>query len=104
MSIEVINSGVKRGVKKNIKGIAYIPDKTCTGKLLVSFFWVIKSQYNIILLDKKDYNYVVITGSTNNYLWIMSRTPKISDELYSSLVDFAASKGFDVSKIIKVVQ
>ncbi len=102
--IEVINSGVKRGEKKNIKGVAFIPDKNCTGKLLVSFFWIIKSQYNIILLDKKDYSYVVITGSTNNYLWIMSRTPKISTELYDNLINFVASKGFDISKIIKVAQ
>jgi lipocalin len=102
--IEVINSGVKRGEKKNIKGVAYIPDKNCTGKLLVSFFWIIKSQYNIILLDEKDYNYAVVTSSTNNYLWILSRTPKISDELYDNLVDFVKSKGFDISKIIKVTQ
>ncbi|MDD3521251.1 MAG: lipocalin family protein, partial [Actinomycetota bacterium] len=102
--IEVINSGVKRGEKKNIKGVAYIPDKNCTGKLLVSFFWIIKSQYNIILLDEKDYNYAVVTSSTNNYLWILSRTPKISDELYDNLVDFVKSKGFDISKIIRVTQ
>lgn len=102
--IEVINSGVKKGNKKTIKGVASVPDKNCTGKLLVSFFWIIKSQYNIILLDQKDYNYAVITSGTYNYLWILSRTPEINNDLYNDLVNFVSSKGFDVTKIIKVKQ
>ncbi|HEY5500386.1 MAG TPA: lipocalin family protein [Candidatus Humimicrobiaceae bacterium] len=102
--IEVINAGIKNGQKKIAKGIAWIPDKNCTGKLLVSFFWIFKSQYNIILLNEVDYSYSVVTSSTNNYLWILSRKPKISNELYDDLVKFVSSKGFDIAKIIKVTQ
>ena len=102
--IEVINAGIKNGQKKIAKGIAWIPDKNCTGKLLVSFFWIFKSQYNIILLNEVDYSYSVVTSSTNNYLWILSRKPKISNELYDDLVKFVSSKGFDIAKIIKVAQ
>lgn len=102
--IEVINSGIKNGQKKIAKGVAWIPDKNCTGKLLVSFFWIFKSQYNIILLDEVDYNYSVVTSSTSNYLWILSREPKISNELYDNLINFVSSKGFDIAKIIKVTQ
>jgi len=102
--IEVINSGIKNGKKEIAKGVAWIPDKNCTGKLLVSFFWIFKSQYNIILLDEVDYSYSVVTSSTNNYLWILSRKPKISNELYDNLIKFVSSKGFDFAKIIKVTQ
>ncbi len=102
--IEVINSGVKNGEKKLAKGVAWPPDKNCTGKLLVSFFWIFKSQYNIIMLDVKEYSYAVITSNTNNYLWILSRKPQISSELYDNLIKFVSSKGFDVTKIIKVAQ
>lgn len=102
--IEVINAGIRDGVNKLAKAIAWVPDKNCTGKLLVSFFWPIKSEYKIILLDEKEYKYAVVTSSTMKYLWILSRETKISDELYNELIEFISSKGFDVSKIINVTQ
>jgi apolipoprotein D and lipocalin family protein len=102
--IEVINSGIKNGEKKIAKGVAWIPDKNYTGQLLVSFFWIFKSQYNIIMIDETDYSYSVVTSNTNNSLWILSRVPKINNELYDNLIKFVSSKGFDVTKIIKVAQ
>lgn len=97
--IEVINSGVKNGKKKVARGVAWLRNKNCTGELFVSFFWIFKSEYNIIRLDEKNYSFAVVTSSTMNYLWILSKTPKISNELYNDLISYAASKGFDVSKI-----
>lgn len=102
--IEVINAGLKNGEKSVAKGTAWIPDKSCTGKLLVSFFGPIKSEYKIIKLDEANYSFAVITSSSKKYLWILSREPKISEGLYNDLLSFALSKGFDISKIIKVVQ
>ena len=102
--IEVINSGFKNGEKKVAKGVAWAPDKNCTGKLLVSFFWLFKSEYKIIRLDEENYNFAVVTSSKMNYLWILSREPKISNELYNDLISFVSSKGFDVTKLIKVIQ
>lgn len=102
--IEVINAGFKNGKKSVAKGTAWIPDEACNGRLLVSFFRPIKSEYKIINLDKDNYSYAVITSGTKNYLWILSREPKISEELYTNLISFVSSKGFDTSKIIRVNQ
>ena len=102
--IEVINSGLKNEEKKVVSGEAWIPDMNCTGKLFVRFFWPFKSEYNIILLDEKEYSYSVVTSDSMNYLWILSREPKISKELYDYLIAFVSSKGFDAAKIIKVKQ
>ncbi|SHI66814.1 lipocalin family protein [Parasporobacterium paucivorans] len=102
-NIEVVNAGMKNGEKKAAKATAWIPDKNCTGKLLVSFFRPFKSEYNIIKLNE-DYSFAIVTSSSKNYLWILSREPRISEELYNDLISFAASKGFDTSKIIKVNQ
>lgn len=102
--IEVINAGIKDRVTKVAKAVAWVPDKNCTGKLLVSFFWPFRSEYKIILLDEKEYKYAVVTSSTMNYLWILSRETKISNELFDELMEFISSKGFDVSKIINVAQ
>lgn len=101
--IEVVNAGIRDGVNKVAKAVAWVPDKNCTGKLLVSFFWPFRSEYKIILLDEK-YKYAVVTSSTMNYLWILSRETKISHELFDELMEFISSKGFDVSKIINVAQ
>ena len=100
--IQVINSGFKNQKKKETKGVAWIKDPQCTGKLLVSFFWIIKSEYKIIYIDP-EYNYAVVTSSTMDYLWILSRKPKIEDVIYNDLVIFAASKGFAIKKLIKVL-
>ena len=100
--IDVINSGLKGGERKVANGIAWIPDQKCTGQLLVSFFWLIKSPYKIIRLDAKDYSYAVVTSSTKSYLWFLSRKSAVSDELYNDFVSFADAQGFDVTKIIKV--
>ena len=103
-SIEVINSGYKNGKQNTAKGTAQVADKSCSGILKVSFFKFIKSEYKIIRLDEKDYSFSVVTGSTMKYFWILCRKPEISTELYSELISYAASKGFEVSKIIKVKQ
>ena len=102
--IEVINAGLKNGEKSMAKATAWIPDKSCTGKLLVSFFWPIKGEYKIIKLDEENYRYAVVTSSTKNYLWILSREPRISDRLYDDLIAYTAANGFDTSIIIKVKQ
>jgi len=102
--IEVINAGFKNGKKSVAKATAWIPDESCTGKLLVSFFRPIKSEYNIIKIDEENYSYAIITSSTKNYLWILSREPRISDRLYDDLIAYISANGFDISKIIKVKQ
>jgi apolipoprotein D and lipocalin family protein len=101
--IEVINAGIKNGVKSEARAVATVPDPKCTGEILVSFFKPFKSKYRIIRLDE-EYKYAVVAGGNLSYLWILSREPEISDELYSDLISFVYSKGFDTSKIIKVVQ
>lgn len=101
--IEVINAGKRNGVKSEARAVATVPDPKCTGEILVSFFKPFKSKYRIILLDE-EYKYAVVTGGNISYLWILSREPEISDELYNDLISYISSKGFDRSKIIKVVQ
>lgn len=101
--IEVINAG-KKGDKENVaKAVAWVPDRKCTGRLLVSFFWPLRGQYNIIRLAD-DYSCAVVTGSKMSYLWVLSREPQISDELYDELMQFIASVGFDPAKLIRVKQ
>jgi apolipoprotein D and lipocalin family protein len=101
--VDVTNTGIKGGKNKSAQAVAWVPDQRCPGKLLVSFFRPMRSQYNIIRLDE-DYRYAVVAGSRMNYLWILSREPRMDDDLYDELVHFVSGVGFDGNRLIKIKQ
>lgn len=104
--IKVINSGFEKtlnGKKSEAIGKAKIPDLNVPSKLKVSFFWFFYGDYFVLELDR-DYQWVVIGSSSDNYLWILSRTPKMEKNLYNKLLGNLTNRGYDVSKLILVEQ
>jgi len=105
--IKVLNSGYKgslTGEYSEAIGKAKIPDPINEpGKLKVSFFWIFYGDYFVLDLDK-DYQWALIGSSSDKYLWILSRSPQIEDELYTTLLAKLEKRGYDVSKLIKVQQ
>jgi apolipoprotein D and lipocalin family protein len=69
----------------------------------VSFFWPFSAEYKIIRLDA-DYQWALVTSGSTDYLWLLSRTPKMEEAVLDSLVQFAKEKGFNVGKLIRVEQ
>lgn len=102
-NISVLNQCTKNGKMKQAKGKAKIVDKNSNAKLKVTFFWPFYGDYWIIKLGN-EYNYSVVGTPDRKYLWILSRTPQMNDKLYSQLIEYAKSKGFDVNKVIKTLQ
>jgi apolipoprotein D and lipocalin family protein len=99
-SVSVLNECLKDGKLKQSKGKAKVVDKTTRAKLKVTFFWPFYGDYWIINLGK-DYDYSVVGTPNRKYLWILNRTQHMDDALYSQLIEFVKSKGFDVDKLIK---
>ena len=99
--IDVLNTGIKDGRAKDAKGIAKTTD--VPGLLRVSFFGPFFSDYRIMMLDE-DYQYVLVGGSTDKYLWILSRTPILDDATKSLILAEADRRGYDTSKLIWVKQ
>jgi lipocalin len=99
--IDVLNTGIKDGRAKDAKGIAKTTD--VPGLLRVSFFGPFFSDYRIMMLDE-DYQYVLVGGSTDKYLWILSRTPVLDDATKSLILAEADRRGYDTSKLIWVKQ
>ena len=56
-----------------------------------------------MLLDS-DYQWVLVGGSSEKYLWILSRTPQLTDDARVSILAEATRRGYDVSKLIWVEQ
>ncbi len=104
--IAVVNRGYKGSLDGEIEeaiGKAKIPNPEEPGKLKVSFFWIFYGDYFIMELDE-NYQWAVIGSSTDKYLWILSRTPQMNDEIYQSLLANLTERGYDTSKLLKVPQ
>jgi len=103
--IKVLNQGYKKtltGEKKVAEGRAWVPDKNQPGRLKVSFFWLVSADY-IVLEIGPDYEYALV-GSGKDFLWILSRTPQMSDDVYQMLTAKAAALGYDIQRLEKVEQ
>ena len=101
--IEVFNKSIKKGKPNNIKGKAFVVSNSNNAKLKVQFFWPFKGDYWIIDLAE-DYSWAVVSDPKRNTLWILSRTPKINEVLYNSLIEKLEKNGFVKGKIVKMVQ
>ena len=99
--IDVLNTGIEGGRAKDAKGIAKTTN--IPGLLKVSFFGPFYSDYRIMMLDA-DYQYVLVGGSNDKYLWILSRTPKLDDATKTLILAEANRRGYDTSKLIWVKQ
>ncbi len=74
------------------------------GALKVSFFGPFYGAYNIVALDQENYQWVMVTGPSYDYLWILARQPTLDASVYSMLVEIAATAGFAVEDLIVVAQ
>ena len=113
-NIKVVNKCYAKNSKGEEKiykseGTAWVVDKTSNAKLKVSFvpflnkFRIFGGDYWIIELDS-DYSYAVVASADRKYLWILSRTPILSDDVYNSILQKIKAKDFEITKLEKVMQ
>ena len=90
------------------------PVKTYTSKGIIidsasnavwgqQYVWPFKADYRISYLSP-DYRQVVIAREKRDYVWIMSRSPRMSDADLRTLTEFVRSQGYDVAKLQRVPQ
>lgn len=108
-SIRVLNAGYKRDTYgrsrfRRVVGRAKIPDTTRPGRLKVSFFLWFYSDYYILELDREEYNYALIGSSSDKYLWILSRTPQLPEDVKRLLLAAALRRGYDTSRLLWIDQ
>lgn len=105
--IKVLNSGYKKsldGKFSQATGKAYRPEpEKEPAKLKVSFFWNFYGDYYVLDLEE-NYQWAIIGSSSDNYLWILSRTPHMDPDLYNELLEKIKLRGYDISQLIKVEQ
>ena len=104
-SIKVVNRGynAEAGEWKEAEGRAVFVGDSNVGHLKVSFFGPFYASYVVFELDDQ-YTTAYITGYDRDYLWLMSRTPEVSDEVLAAFKARAEAEGFELGELIVVEQ
>lgn len=104
-TVRVENSGYdfnKNKWKTSVGKAKFRGDKD-VGELKVSFFGPFYSDYTILALDS-EYKYSLVVGNTTDYLWILSRTKTIPEDVKNQFLSMAREFGFDTAKLVWVNQ
>ncbi len=99
--ISVVNTCRKNaldGPVKRAKGRARIVDIETNAKLEVSFFGPFWGDYWIIDLAE-DYSLSLVSEPNGRYLWILSRTPSISDDVLEGAIARLDALGFNTNAL-----
>ncbi len=86
------------GVDRRIEGFATVADKSTNAKLTVFFFFPFGAPYWIIDLDD-EYTYAVVGDPSRTYLWILSRTPTMDQQIYEAIVQKLPDLGYDPGRL-----
>lgn len=104
--LDVLNRCLKDsldGEEKLITGKAWVPDPKAPGKLKVQFFWPFSGDYWVLAVAP-DYSWAVVGNKKRTAAWLFSRTPKVDDGLYASLVAKLTEQGYDPAKLQRTPQ
>jgi apolipoprotein D and lipocalin family protein len=104
-SIKVVNRGYNYKTSKwsEAVGKAKFAGDPNVARLKVSFFGPFYSGYNVIALDT-DYKYALIAGNNTGYMWILSRTKTVSEDVKQNYLKLAKGLGFNIDALIWVEQ
>jgi apolipoprotein D and lipocalin family protein len=96
------NVGTLTGPVRQVVANAVVQDPSSTAKLQVDFggfygdYWIIDLGQN--------YDFAVVGHPSRDYLWILSRAPKLDAATLSGITTRAQQNGFDTSKLEYTVQ
>jgi apolipoprotein D and lipocalin family protein len=99
-TIKVVNRGFDtgKGRWKESTGKAKFAGDPMEGKLKVSFFGPFYAGYNVLAVGD-DYQHALVCGRNLNYMWILSRTTTIPENVKQSYLSQASALGYDVSRL-----
>ncbi len=101
--LKVLNKGYNYTKKewKESEGKAKFKDDKNTAALLVSFFGPFYTGYNVVELDP-EYRYALVIGKNKKFMWILSRSTLIPEEVKSKYLQTAKGLGYETDKLIWV--
>lgn len=100
-SVAVVNTGYSKGrdAWQLARGRAEFVGPRNVGHLKVSFLGPFYSSYIVIALTD-DYKYAMVSGYDKSYLWILSRTPILPQDVLEQFLQKARALGYPVEQLI----
>jgi apolipoprotein D and lipocalin family protein len=96
------NKGSLKGPTKIYRPRGFIKDKRTNAIWGMQFVWPIKADYRIVYLDD-NYQQTIIGRNSRDYVWVMARTPKISEKDYLNLIAKVEALGYDLDSLKKAI-
>ena len=91
------------GEPKRYTPRGYVVPETGNAVWGMQFVWPIKADFRIVYLTP-DYGQTVIGRNARDYVWIMARTPSISETDYTAILEHLRKLGYNTALIQKVPQ
>jgi len=91
------------GPKKEYHPRGFVEDTETNALWGMQFIWPFKGDYRIIYLTD-DYSVTVIGRNKRDYVWLMARSPALSDAQYREALQLIADAGYDISNVQRVPQ
>ena len=88
---------------KTLKPVGTVRPGTHAAVWDMQFVWPFAAEYVVVYLNE-DYSQTIIGRSARDYVWLMARTPSISDSDYQKNMERLRSLGYDVSRVRRVPQ
>ena len=94
------NAGANDGPSRSYTSTGYVLDSTSNAIWGQQYVWPIKADYRIAFVSD-DYAQTVVAREKRDFVWIMARTPRISDEALARLTDLVAKQGYDRTRLVR---
>ncbi len=93
------NVGSLDGEIDSQEGFARVIDEDTNAKLVVYFFFPFGGDYWIIDLDEENYEWAVVGEPSRSFLWILSRSPELDEDVMNGILERLPDKGYDASRL-----
>ncbi len=97
-NIEILNRGFNIHEKEWQEAYGKGEPTQTNGQLRVSFFLFFASDYNVMALGD-EYEWALVGSKSHKYLWILSRTPSLEEDILNHIIDLAHKRGYNVEAL-----
>ena len=89
------------GPLKSFNPTAFVYNTETNTEWRMQFLWPFKSVY-LIAYVADDYSQTIIGVPNRDFVWIMSRTPEVSEDEYQRLLQLTIDAGYDAESIVRI--
>jgi apolipoprotein D and lipocalin family protein len=91
------------GKRKEYNPVGFVKNTTTNAEWSMRFIWPFKADYRVVYLNN-NYTTTIIGRNKRDYVWLMARTPEISNDLYEEMKDLIGKMGYETALLQKVPQ